>query len=490
MMKLLLLLWLWPWQATAEPWISTRYAQNCGGCHVQGRRNLPPPKRRCTLACQGCHVSPNGGGLRSYYGKYNEEVWLRSFRSDDLKMRKSPAPFGKQVYGRRKYRKGKSKVPKEGFSTKYLNYLPQDEKPFDKYHDKGEKETAEKLRHFEYYIPKDDPYREMMRNKFDVGADIRWQVNKLERTVKTDTAETTTKLDQSFPMVADIAVSYRPLYRRLRFVYEGRAAKRPDEERKTEKFMDTMTRRSLYVMVDEIPYNLYVMAGFYRPLFGYYTADHTMLAQKMQAAALTGSPAAGYGLTYDAVSFGGSPNVPYANVHLINRQIGPTQNNKVHGFATNLGGRFVTLSANLNYSYWLTSENIEVNGAAEKVRTEMHSLYGSMMVGKFIFTIDLASLARDNPAENFRQGGVYTVDTFYKLWRESYLNTQYSLANVAQDLTPGSGSQFRIGVRSFITNGWELSLHYEMDEQVSDPDTGGKTTTSTSGLLGQIHLFL
>lgn len=474
----------------AEPWVSTRYAQNCGGCHVQGRRNLPPPKRRCTLACQGCHISPNGGGLRSYYGKYNEEVWLRSFRSDKLKMKRSPAAFKKQVYGRKPYRKGKTKTPRDGFPTRYLKTLPQNEKPFDKYQDKGEKEIAKTLRHFEYYIPEEDPYRDMMRYKVDAGMDLRWQVNQGEAEVKTDDGSQKIKYDQSFPMVVDIGVAYRPMYRYLKFVYEARALKTPSSERKSENFMDSMTRRSLYVMVDEIPYNLYIMAGYYRPLFGYYTPDHTMLAQKMQAAALTGSTAAGYNLNYDAITFGGSPNVPYANIHVINRQIGPLQNNKVRGFAANLGGRFVTLSANINYSYWLTSEEKDVAGTPEKVKVEMHSLYGSMMLGNLIFTLDLASFARDDPALDFRQGGAYTVDTYLKLWRENYLNTQVALANTAPDLSPGSGQQIRVGIKSFITNGWELNLHYEIEEQVTEPEGGPKTTISRNGIMAQLHVFL
>src|SRR4051812_42295725 len=70
--------------AKAEPWLSTRYAQNCAGCHAPGRKNVPVTYRRCSLNCQGCHVNPSGGGLRSQYGKWNEERWLKSFRTDFL----------------------------------------------------------------------------------------------------------------------------------------------------------------------------------------------------------------------------------------------------------------------------------------------------------------------------------------------------------------------------------------------------------------------
>ncbi|RME17410.1 MAG: hypothetical protein D6797_02570, partial [Bdellovibrio sp.] len=68
----------------AEPWISNRFAQNCAACHSPSRRNRPVKERRCTLACQGCHVNPNGGGLRNQYGLWNQQRWLKSFRPKKL----------------------------------------------------------------------------------------------------------------------------------------------------------------------------------------------------------------------------------------------------------------------------------------------------------------------------------------------------------------------------------------------------------------------
>ena len=62
--------------ALAQAWLSNRYAQNCAACHAPGRFNKPLSERRCTLSCQGCHVSPNGGGMRSSYGKWTQERWL------------------------------------------------------------------------------------------------------------------------------------------------------------------------------------------------------------------------------------------------------------------------------------------------------------------------------------------------------------------------------------------------------------------------------
>lgn len=68
----LLFFTFFPQQTLSQPWLSNRFAQNCASCHSPGRFNKPLAERRCTLSCQGCHVSPSGGGMRSSYGKWTQ----------------------------------------------------------------------------------------------------------------------------------------------------------------------------------------------------------------------------------------------------------------------------------------------------------------------------------------------------------------------------------------------------------------------------------
>ena len=138
----------------------------------------------------------------------------------------------------------------------------------------------------------------------------------------------------------------------------------------------------------------------------------------------------------------------------------------------------------------MTNEEKEVDGEKTKTRIEMHSMYMSGMFGPLILTIDLASFAKDDPASDFRQGGVYTVDTYYKFWRENYLNAQVSLANVSPDLRPGSGRQIRFGVKSYLINGLQFSLHYEIEDTSVEIENEPKISISKSGLVSQIHLYL
>ena len=82
----------------AEPWLAIRFSQNCAGCHAPGRKNTKAVDRRCSLSCQGCHVSPSGGGLRSQYGKWNEDKWLASFKVSKLGHSKNFHTMQEQTY--------------------------------------------------------------------------------------------------------------------------------------------------------------------------------------------------------------------------------------------------------------------------------------------------------------------------------------------------------------------------------------------------------
>ena len=150
-----------------RPWLSNRYAQNCAGCHAPGRKNLPPVKRRCSLSCQGCHVNPSGGGLRSHYGKWNENRWLRSFYSEDLKSHKSTLPYKKQPYA---LSNKKRKLLLKTRRSVVLN-----EVPYDRKNDSLDHINAKSQLDFEKTIPRQDPYRLLSKDKVDAGMDLRWQ---------------------------------------------------------------------------------------------------------------------------------------------------------------------------------------------------------------------------------------------------------------------------------------------------------------------------
>ena len=489
--QLIFLTFFWSGFVSAEPWISNRYAQNCAGCHAPGRRNLAPQDRRCTLSCQGCHVSPNGSGIRSQYGKWNEDHWLRSFRSDILANKKSFLPIKDQKYAKKPPNNMKRLVAQKGYPIRFSDASVMNEKNFDRMADGSEKITESYWDDWLFRIPEEDPYREMNRTKIDGGADVRWQVNQLK--VDTTRAGGTTSNEkwQNFLMSADLYLRWRPIHKHAHLVYEGRYLGNPVGKLKAENIGENITKRSLYVLIDDLPYATYAQAGYYRPLFGNPTADHTALPQVMLSYALTESSRS-YDLQYQTITVGGSPNVPFANFHILGKQVGAVANESHKGFATNLGGRFVTYGLSLTYSYWSTQKAVDQSGEAALVRTELQSFDIGAQIGPTTVTLDLVSISKDVPNEGFRQGGVVTLETYTALYRAIYGVFIYSKANTAETLDPGTGDQIRTGLRGFLFPGMDASLLFTQENQ-STEKVDSRTEQSerkTSGLMFQFHAFM
>lgn len=71
--------------AHALPMYAARAGRTCDNCHSLPNTWEDPSaisERKCTLSCVGCHVDPNGGGLRTVSGRYYGENTLPMFRAE------------------------------------------------------------------------------------------------------------------------------------------------------------------------------------------------------------------------------------------------------------------------------------------------------------------------------------------------------------------------------------------------------------------------
>ncbi len=469
----LFLILFFPSLALSQPWLSNRFAQNCAGCHAPGRFNKELSERRCTLACQGCHVNPNGGGMRSSYGRWTQERWLRSvFINGLLTNKKTPAPFEKQPYFDQEGAnavKNKEPLPKVTPLKKKpmmatIDELDINENKYDRRHEYFDY-TNVSPQAYETLVPIGDPYHLERMFAISGGADFRYFV--LNRV--NDTPTTTKNKLRAFPMSADLYLRFKPIPEYLTFVTEARFLNGPINSQLDRLFTTEARVRSAYVISDNLPFNSFVMGGLYRPLFGYYTPDHTSLAQIVSGLTVRS--------VFMAASVGSSPNVPFANFHLIGPMSGGED---IHGFAANFGGRFVTMGASFMFSYWKTTTRT----GGQELGKSMYSATGGLQLGPITANIDMLHVNKEF-APGFANGGdVYTLDTQTRLFRENYFLFSGAYSNISRSFNEGSGLEWMFGFKSYLLAGTDLELLY-----INKKDTILGVDTSSQDIQFQLHLF-
>jgi hypothetical protein len=457
----------------AEPWMGSRFTQNCAACHAPGRVNPPETsERRCTFTCKGCHTNPQGGGIRNFYGKWNEERWLRSTYLSEYKLNK-PRP---QITSQQLYQESKLKSYISGVKDpKDIERLERDglrliETSEDYDEDAYDRRSTpapivEDLKQVHLRIPHGDPYRLTKANYFNGGVDFRWFY--LNSTTNSE------KKTGMVPMSTDVGATLQPMDH-LNFVWESRFLADPrtkdvwDQAYTTESVV-----RSAYVMMDDFKYNTYAMYGIYRPMFGNDSADHTTLFARA-----TGLDER---TTFKAFGVGTAKNFPFVNMNVIEPFADRTLSQD-RGFVFNLGGNFVPWGSFLRLSWWNTKAKDWTTNILSTHRRQ--ALTGGFTKGRFNFVGSVANMMTDEPNIRRDTGTLIQAEPRLRLWRETYLKTSYEYLNTSPTLRFGKATQYGVGFNAFLLSGLEFEIMYKA---LRSTEVG--VDTKETNWWSQLHLF-
>ena len=235
--------------AGATPLYSVDSSHACNTCHVEpiGWENPDYSDRRCSLDCQGCHISPTGGGARTPLGQFYGREILAMFGG-----RPSATANPMQYL--------QDGAPSEGryslFGGGFEGWWPGD------------------VAHRDI----DDRYGSINPSPtWQVGSDIRMAIFDSFSDEDDPSTEETEGNVVWFPMELQLYLATHPTANTTVYAdigYQGR------RDSVSDNAVDRIWLREAFVMLHDLPYAGYVRAGHFNLPYGWRIPDHTAFIRK------------------------------------------------------------------------------------------------------------------------------------------------------------------------------------------------------------------
>ena len=305
---------LLPASSFALPQYAVRSARACDTCHVEptGWTDPDVSERKCTLDCNGCHVSPGGGGMRTasgrYYGYQVLPMWgdrPADNAYEAPKLMGTPSSQPAAVPSSQPAAAVPSSQPAGVAASQPAVVAASQPTPGGQTVMVAAPGTAGRYGGIE------------TNPQFQIGADVRSMIYKPFE--DHPFAEDVDGAFAIFPMQLDIHLAARPynppalnVGRLTLLATAGVEGKRVDPDTDTHH---RIFLKEYWAMYHDLPYQLYARLGRFMPIHGWRVDDHTFFTRQSQA--FLGAP-------FDmerqvtGLEVGVNPNYLYANLSVFN----------------------------------------------------------------------------------------------------------------------------------------------------------------------------